>query len=422
MGYFPYISNPVKAGLFRLSGTAGIFNCRLVSLLLCLTIAIFNLGGCALFRKERKVVEKPPGVRLERVLLERAFAYERKGQPHKALQAYEAALAVIAAKKRGLEYTLRKDAEKHYQRGLKFHEQGKYSKARHEFLVALRLCPDFPEVVELLKPFPPPSSGRYVVHKVKEGEFLTAIAEKYYGDQSKFELIARYNELEDATRLYAGMNLKVPEIEGVSFSELAQKQYSEIPRPKETAEKVTSQEPGGGEASGEDEYASYLSAEDFSVAADQELYYDPVAIYQEQGVSLLEEGQYLAALHEFQKVLNTDPTRKKVREYMAWAHYRQGEVLFNQAEYLEARDHFKEALIYDEEWTVCKEYIKRAEDAYKEVHYLRGIQHFEEERLKEAIEEWQLVSKIDPDYKQVRSNLLRAQKLREKIQELKEVP
>jgi len=107
---------------------------------------------------------------------------------------------------------------------------------------------------------------------------------------------------------------------------------------------------------------------------------------------------------------------------MAWAHYRQGEVFFNRAEYLKARDHFYEALNYDKDWTACKDYIRRAEDAYKEVHYLKGIEHFEEERLKEAIEQWQLVSKVDPNYKQVQSYLLRAQKLFEKIRELKEAP
>ena len=42
--------------------------------------------------------------------------------------------------------------------------------------------------------------------------------------------------------------------------------------------------------------------------------------------------------------------------------------------------------------------------------------------MEEAIAEWQLVSKLDSDYKQVQNYLLRAQKLLEKVQELKEVP
>jgi tetratricopeptide (TPR) repeat protein len=379
-----------------------------VLVLFCLAILTFNLGGCAALRKKPETKE-PPEVRLEKVLLERALACERNGQSQKALQFYEAALAVIVAKKKGLEESLRQDAEKHYQSGLEYYEQGKYSEARREFLVALRLRPDFPEVVELLKPVPPPPIGHYVVHQVREGEYLAAIAEKYYGDQSKFEVIARTNDLEDATKLHAGMKLIIPETEGVTFSDLQKKQSLE-PSPQDETTYVATLE---GEQTSEG--SSPLTSE-------QEMDYDPVAIYQEQGVTLLEEGQYLAALHEFQKVLNTDPSRKKVQEYMAWAHYRQGEVFFNQAEYLKARDHFYEALRYDQEWTACKEYIKRAEDAYKEVHYLKGIEHFEKERLKEAIEQWQLVSKVDPDYKQVRNYLLRAQKLFEKVQELKEVP
>ena len=381
---------------------------KLVRILFCLAILSLNLGGCAALRKKPEVKE-PPEVRLERVLLERAVEYEGEGNSQKALEFYEAALAVLASKKKGLEESLREDAEKHYQIGLEYYEQGKYSNARREFLVALRLRPDFPEVLQLLKPAPPPPFGHYVVHEVKEGEYLAAIAEKYYGDKTKFEIIARANNLDDATKLYTGMKLIIPETEGVVFSDLEKKQSSELALRDESIYAVT---PDDGEKSGEDS----------SLISEQEMAYDPVAIYQEQGVTLLEEGQYLAALHEFQKVLNIDPSREKIQEYMAWAHYRQGEVFFNQAEYLKARDHFRKALRYDEEWTACKEYIRRSEDAYKEVHYLKGIEDFEEERLKEAMEHWQLVSKIDPNYKQVQNYLLRAQKLFEKIRELKEAP
>ena len=381
---------------------------RLGLLLFCTLISSLTLGGCAAFKKGRRV-EDSPEVRLEKILLERALEYERKNQPHRALQSYEAALAVLVAKKERLEDSLRKNAEKHYRRGLELQDQGKYGKARHEFLTALRLWPDFPEVVELLRPFQPKPHTRYVVHRVEEGEFLATIAQKYYNDPSKFGIIARFNDLEDATKLYAGMKLKIPEIEGVSFSPAARAQ--------------TSISTSGNKAG--DEIAAGVIApagEDSAITREQEMDYDQAAIYQEQGVSLLEEGQYLAALHEFQKVLNTDPTRKQVREYMAWAHYRQGEVLFNHAEYLGARTQFQKALSFDEDWTACKEYVKRSEDAYKEVHYLKGIQHFEEEKLREAIEEWQVVSDMDPDYKQVQNYLLRARKLTEKVKELKEGP
>ena len=156
---------------------------RLGLLLICFTISGLTLGGCAALKKGRKV-EEPPEARLEKILLERALEYERKNQPHKALQSYEAALAVLVANKKRLEDSLRTNAEKHYRRGLELQDQGKYGKARHEFLTALRLWPDFPEVVELLKPFQPKPHTPYVVHRVEEGEFLATIAQKYYNDQS----------------------------------------------------------------------------------------------------------------------------------------------------------------------------------------------------------------------------------------------
>ncbi|NIR16018.1 MAG: hypothetical protein GWN86_19690, partial [Desulfobacterales bacterium] len=79
------------------------------------------LGGCAALKKGRKV-EDSPEVRLEKILLERALVYERQNQPHRALQSYEAALAVLVAKKERLEDSLRTKAEKHYQRGLELQE------------------------------------------------------------------------------------------------------------------------------------------------------------------------------------------------------------------------------------------------------------------------------------------------------------
>ena len=71
---------------------------RLGLLLISIIISSLTLGGCAALKKGRKV-EESPEVRLEKILLERALEYERKNQPLRALQSYEAALAVLVAKK-----------------------------------------------------------------------------------------------------------------------------------------------------------------------------------------------------------------------------------------------------------------------------------------------------------------------------------
>ncbi|UCG14093.1 MAG: tetratricopeptide repeat protein [Deltaproteobacteria bacterium] len=408
---------------------------RTILLLLCLGIQGLGLGGCAGFRKARKV-DEPLAVSLETRFFAQAIEYERQGQMQKALESYEAALAVLMAKKKNLEVSLRTTAEKHYVKGLEFQGQGKYTKARHEFLVALRLWPDYPEVVELLQPAQRLRYTKYLVHEVQQGEFLTGIAQEYYQDQSKFDLIARFNNLGDATMLHAGMKLKIPEIEGMSFKHPKTKRPSKSPSRKEriievvrkSEDKAVEERAGKptraseqiGTASQSQAGSDQLDGMGLPEATSLEMDYDPVGVYQEQGISLFEAGQYMAALHEFQKVLNSDPARKRVRDYMARAHYRQGDLLFRKREYLKARHHFKEALTIDQQCGDCNEYLKRCEDTYKEIHYLKGIRRFEEEKLEQAIAEWQLVEELDPNYKQVQDYVRRAQNLKEKILLLKD--
>ncbi len=65
-------------------------------------------------------------------------------------------------------------------------------------------------------------------------------------------------------------------------------------------------------------------------------------------------------------------------------------------------------------------YIKKSEDLYKELHYKKGIQFFYKELLNEAIEEWELVRAINPDYKRVDYLISKAKTILTKIDDLKE--
>lgn len=384
---------------------------RFLFLFFCLGAASLAFGGCALPGKIRRalVERESQDLRLERYYLAQALGYERQGQPERALQAYEAALTVVLARKQALEQKLRRAAERHYRQGLQLRDQGKYGDARHEFLVALRLWPSYPEVVRLLQPAERPRPSHYLVHEVEAGEYLSEIAETYYNDPSKFHIIARFNDLEDATTIHPGMKLKVPEIEGLPFPEPEEKQ----PPPEDYAARGAGRErmaPGA---------AGAVKVED---AGAEEVDPETLASYEEQGMSLFQEGKYLASLNEFQKVLNLDPDRKQTRWYMSQAHFRLGADLFRKSRYLEARLHFLKAVRLDERCASCREQLDRCEYLYKETHYRKGMECFEQEDLKGAIKEWCLVQELDADYKQVRDYLQRARNLLEKVQHLKESP
>jgi nucleoid-associated protein YgaU len=98
--------------------------------------------------------------------------------------------------------------------GLKSHKEGKYSSARRQFLIALRLWPDYPEAVKMLTSRKRTKVKRYVVHKIKPGESLSKVAKTYYGDYKKFTLIANYNNIKDVAKIEVGQEIKVPKLEG----------------------------------------------------------------------------------------------------------------------------------------------------------------------------------------------------------------
>ena len=136
----------------------------------------------------------------------------------------------------------------------------------------------------------------------------------------------------------------------------------------------------------------------------------------QEALALYDQKKYKQAIVKFEAVAKNDPDDKRVREYLGKAHFQQGLHLFGKKEYLAARDEFKTALQYNPECDQCRKYIQKSEDIYKEVHYKKGIAFFGTEQLAEAIQEWELVSAIDPNYKDVNKILTKAKKLCERLE------
>jgi LysM repeat protein len=154
---------------------------------------------------------------------EKAQQYEKKGDLVEALKHYKLVLTVDPAnqlaqqKRAALEPQLQKLAEEHYRNGIKFYNKGEYAPARKEFLTALRYNPEHANAKAKLTATSKDLGQvkRYIVHTVQADESISTLAERYYGDYRKFHFIAEYNELEDATQVRVGQDIKIPVIEGV---------------------------------------------------------------------------------------------------------------------------------------------------------------------------------------------------------------
>ena len=104
---------------------------------------------------------------------------------------------------------------------------------------------------------------------------------------------------------------------------------------------------------------------------------------------------------------------------MSLAHFEKGYVSFNNADYTQAIEDFERSLQYDINCKRCDAYIKWSEEYYKDLHYRKGLYYFKEEKLAEAIDEFELVYKVDPDYKDVEKNIVKVRNLMERLDEIK---
>lgn len=219
----------------------------------------------------------------------------------------------------------------------------------------------------------------YVLHSVKSGESLTRIAERYYGDHSKYSIIAQYNNMTDANRLRVGQVIKVPEIEGLEFMV-----------EKENVDVLLEKEPEG-----------------------------RIDDYRKQGIRLFQEDKYREAIDEFNKALAINPDDGESLEYIHMSHYELAMILFKNEDYYAARDQFKESIRYRDDCITCVEYLQKSEELYKELHYKKGMQYYEDEQLVEAVKEWELVIALDPDYKKAGYHIDKAKVMLKRLEEIK---
>ncbi|MFH1293869.1 MAG: LysM peptidoglycan-binding domain-containing protein [Pseudomonadota bacterium] len=358
--------------------------------------------GCATFGERPHEVVKED---LFKEYLQKGRECKDKGDLVEALKQYKLAMTVDPANKEVIdgsnrvETALRSLAEKHYKAGLELDKAGKYARSRQQFLIALRLWPDYPEAINMLITRKRIKIKRYVVHTVRSSESVSKLAKIYYGDPEKFSIIAKYNNFDDASRIAAGQKIKIPEIEGVDF--------------------LVGKEPIEAESLPVDnsEIAEW-DWEDYALE-DRPEPVDQVAIYRNHGVDLFRKREYQMAIVEFSKVLNANPDDNIALAYAHKSHYQLAMDFYAKKDYLGARDQFKASLRYTKDCYDCNLYIRKSEDLYKEMHYKEGIRFFDREQLNEAIKEWELVRFMDPDYKKVNELINKAKTLLKKIEELK---
>jgi tetratricopeptide (TPR) repeat protein len=247
----------------------------------------------------------------------------------------------------------------------------------------------------------------FIIHTVKAEESLSGLAQLYYGDFKKFDLIAKFNDMEETYGLRVGQEIKIPEVEGIPFLATEKdKDIKEVKTPEivPVAEEIPQQEP----------------AVEPEIEKDETSEEDQAAAYRELGIELFKQKNYADAIIELQKALNANPADKVAKNHLSLAYYEQGVVSFDNQDYTQAIEAFETSRTYNSNCDRCETYIKKSEENFKDLHYRNGISFFWREKLAEAIEEWELVYEMDPDYEDVDINIERVRNLMKRLEEIKQ--
>jgi len=390
----------------------------------------------------KKVIPPEPG--LVEQYITKGENLESQDRFSSALEQYELALTIESENPSAVQHKkqvlskLWNRAQDHFNKGMILDEQGKYESARKEYLSALQNWPDHKKAKEkLTSGSVVDQTGDYITHTLADGESVSKLGLIYYGDLKTYPVIGKFNNLEDVTKVRVGQKLNIPVVEGISLAHLQQAQQEYI-NSRKVKEKIASPPPMMKGATKEMEplpeapvetvqpdLPEYPSPENemetvIEPAEEKMAIKETVSISYDPAVELFNKKEYAKAIPLFEVAQNESPENESLRNYLSKSHFQLGLIQFNADQYLPAKSSFESALDYDVSCEMCPDYIEKCESTYKEKHYNLGIHYFGKEELKKAIDEWKLVQKIDPDYKEVAPNLKKAELLYERLENIKQ--
>jgi len=366
---------------------------------------------------------------------EKALKLERSGDLRRALDEWQIALTLEprnAAAREGqarLEARLQRLLANRLRQGQEALRRGAQLEARRHFLAALALDPGNKVAFETLRDRV--KEIHFVSHTVASGETLASIADRYYGDRLRSEVIWEMNQLSSRPR--AGSQLKIPEIPGVPFRTAALQRTAAARRPEpkrpepkrseptqpgptqpEPAQpEPTQPEPPEAEPAQPEPPAPAAEAEE---SAREELTTEsnPLLVDTREA---LERKEYDVALLGVDKLLEGNPRNPEWLDLKKSILYEDGKDSFDRKNYDDAYRTFSQLVELDRHFKDSAALLRDARAKAIQQHYSEGIRLYREEQLEAAIAKWQAVLEYDSQHVDAKKNIDQAERILRALQE-----
>lgn len=362
-----------------------------IAFMACLALA---MGACATVQTP---VTPSAGSPLESLLSphrQKAIALEGSGDFRRALDEWKIALTIqpndpssVEGKQRA-EARISREVSDRLKKGRDALGRGVQLEAQRYFLAALALDPGNKEAFEALRT--EVKEVRVLNHTVRKGETLASIAELFYGDRSRLEVIWETNQLPSNPKLAPGTVLKIPEIPGVPF---IYPEAKRAVRPRVESEP----EPSKTEPAKEEPPAV-----------------NPVLA---QAREALQRREFSVALADLDKFLAENPRSAEGVDLKKELLYQQGKTLSDQKKYSDSYQALTQLAKLAPNYQDSSVLLGNVRSRLIEQHYNEGIRLYRNEKLGQAIAEWKTVLEYNPDHEAAKRNIEQAERLLKGLQQ-----
>ncbi len=326
---------------------------------------------------------------------DRAQRLERAGEFRQALDEWKIATTIDPADtaaqegRRQLAARMERSIGERLGQGREALGKGEHLEARRHFLAVLAMDPSNQAAFTALQT--DVKEIRFVPHTVKAGETLATIAERYYGDRARSEVIWETNQLPPNPRLTAGMQLKIPEIPGVPFV------LPEL-RPRPPADAVARPD---------------VTVPD-SARPTETVEINPLLVGAREA---LEKGEYQVALADVDRVLASNAQNPDAAELKKAVLYGLGKTQLGQRKYDESARTLNQLARLAPNYQDSPALLRQARERAAQQHYSQGLQLYREEKLEEAISQWKAVLEYEPEHTNAKKNIEQAERLLRSLQQ-----
>jgi len=321
----------------------------------------------------------------------RAREEEAAGNGRQALEAWRITAALrpgdTAADREvsRLAESLTSSADAHYHRGLSLLENEFFPGARKEFLLALNDEPGHAGALDTLKNR---MERDTFIYRAEEGDTFESIALKIYQDPELAFLVARSNDLDPESGPLPGRDLILPVL-----GEEAEEGTPPAAPPMSSGSAVP-EKPAKAPVKGQAE----------------------IRLAKAEGY--LEAGSFQDALAAAGGIPTAAPEAEAAREVINAAYYGTGMAQEKKGDYAAALASYGSV---NPGYRDVKKKItstRKMVDDLAEEHYKTGVQYYVDQKLEQAVTEWEETLQLNPNHPNAGKDLVKARKLIEELQKI----